>query len=398
MKNLDQSSKFSARPVAATITLGAVFLFCGNAIARAQSTPADPTKAQSQPATPPDQTDTGGPTIENGPIVIPKKKESEEPPAPPAPEQPKIKNPNGQTYSITVNVPEVHLDVSVILDKNHQFVPGLKPANFLVLEDGVEQKVETVRIQQTPITAVMLLEFAANNWYVINDMENAAISFFRSLRPDDYIALMTYDLQTHILADFTNNKQVIAEAMQSLTIPTFSDTNTFDALYQTLDRLSRVDGRKYVLLIGTGRDTFSKITLDKILAKIKATPNVTIFTIGTGALLNELGAGGGMRELNYLQAQNQLKTFASMTGGMSFSPLFQGELADDFAAINNSIRNQYVLTYRPTNTAADGTYRRIKVVLVDNEGHPLQMADEKGKPLKYSVISRDGYNARRAVE
>jgi VWFA-related protein len=403
MKNLDRNSKFfSAIREAVMVACGLTLLFGGDPIARAQSQPTDPTKAQpataAQPGQPADQTDTGGPAIENGPIVIPKKKESEEPPPPVAPEQPKIKNPNGETYSITVNVPEVHLDVSVILDKNHQFVPGLKPPNFLVLEDGVEQKVDTVRIAQTPITAVMLLEFAANNWYVINDMQNAAVSFFRSLRPDDYIALMTYDLQTHILADFTNNKQVIAEALQSLTIPTFSDTNTFDALYQTLDRLSRVDGRKYVLLIGTGRDTFSKITLDQMLAKIKATPNVTIFTIGTGALLNELGAGGGMREMNYLQAQNQLKTFAAMTGGMSFSPLFQGELGDDFAAINNSIRNQYVITYRPTNLAADGTYRRIKVVLVDNEGHPLQMADEKGKPLKYSVISRDGYNARRAVE
>jgi VWFA-related protein len=403
MKNLDRNSKFfSAIREAVMVACGLTLLFGGDPIARAQSQPTDPTKAQpataAQPGQPADQTDTGGPAIENGPIVIPKKKESEEPPPPAAPEQPKIKNPNGETYSITVNVPEVHLDVSVILDKNHQFVPGLKPPNFLVLEDGVEQKVDTVRIAQTPITAVMLLEFAANNWYVINDMQNAAVSFFRSLRPDDYIALMTYDLQTHILADFTNNKQVIAEALQSLTIPTFSDTNTFDALYQTLDRLSRVDGRKYVLLIGTGRDTFSKITLDQMLAKIKATPNVTIFTIGTGALLNELGAGGGMREMNYLQAQNQLKTFAAMTGGMSFSPLFQGELGDDFAAINNSIRNQYVITYRPTNLAADGTYRRIKVVLVDNEGHPLQMADEKGKPLKYSVISRDGYNARRAVE
>jgi VWFA-related protein len=405
MKNLDRNSKFfSAIRAAVMVVCGLALLFGRDAIARAQSQPTNPTQAQpataasQQPTTPPDQTDTGGPAIENGPIVIPKKKESEEPPPPAAPEQPKIKNPNGETYSITVNVPEVHLDVSVILDKNHQFVPGLKPPNFLVLEDGVEQKVDTVRIAQTPITAVMLLEFAANNWYVINDMQNAAVSFFRSLRPDDYIALMTYDLQTHILADFTNNKQVIAEALQSLTIPTFSDTNTFDALYQTLDRLSRVDGRKYVLLIGTGRDTFSKITLDQMLAKIKATPNVTIFTIGTGALLNELGAGGGMREMNYLQAQNQLKTFAAMTGGMSFSPLFQGELGDDFAAINNSIRNQYVITYRPTNLAADGTYRRIKVVLVDNEGHPLQMADEKGKPLKYSVISRDGYNARRAVE
>ena len=229
-------------------------------------------------------------------------------------------------------------------------------------------------------------------------MQNAAVSFFHTLRPDDYIAVMTYDLQTHILSDFTNNQQIVADSLRSLTIPGFSDTDMFDALYETLDRVSRVEGRKYVILIGTGRDTFSKITLDKILAKIKSTPNVTIFTIGTGALVNELGGGGGMRELNYLQAQNQLKTFASMTGGMSFSPLFQGELADDFASINNSIRNQYVLTYRPTNAKTDGGYRRIQVVLVDNEGHPLQMQDEKGKPLKYSVIARDGYNASRPVE
>jgi VWFA-related protein len=352
------------------------------------------------PATPPStQTpDTGGPTVDNGPIVIPKKKESEEPPAPVAPEQPKVKNPGGETFSIRVDVPIVSVDVSVILDKNHQFVPGLTANRFLVLEDGVEQKVDTVRISQTPITAVMLLEFAANSWYLINDMRNASISFFNTLHPDDYVAVMTYDLQTHILSDFSNNKQVIAQSLNSLTIPGFSDTDMFDALYETLDRTSRIEGRKYIILIGSGRDTFSKLTLDKILAKVKATPNVTIFTIGTGALLNELGAGGGMRELNYLQAQNQMKTFAAMTGGLSFAPIFQGELPDDFAQINNSIRNQYVLTYRPTNPTNDGSYRKIKVVLVDNEGHPLQMQDEKGKPLKYSVIARDGYNAKRAVE
>jgi VWFA-related protein len=330
--------------------------------------------------------------------VIPKKKEAEEPPPPPAPAEPKIKNPGGETYSLRVDVPIVNLDVSVILDKNHQFVPGLKAGNFLVLEDGVEQKVDNVRMGQTPITAVMLLEFAANSYYFINDMRNAAAGFFHSLRPDDYVAVMTYDLGTHILSDFTNNKEVIAESLNSLTLPGLSDTDMFDALYETLDRTSRIDGRKYIILIGTGRDTFSKITLDKILAKIKATPNVTIFTIGTGALLNEMGAGGGMREMNYLQAQNQLKTFAEMTGGLSFSPLFQGELPADFAQINNSIRNQYLLTYRPTNPANDGSYRKVKVILVDNEGHPLQMQDEKGKPLKYSVIARDGYKARLPVE
>jgi len=339
-----------------------------------------------------------GPNTDNGPIVIPRKKESEEPPPPPAPAEPKIKNPNNDTYSLRVDVPIVNLDVSVILDKNHQFVPGLKAENFLVLEDGVEQKVDNLRMGQTPITAVMLLEFAANSYYFINDMRNAAVGFFNSLRPDDYVAVVTYDMGTHILCDFTNNKDVIAQSLNTLTLPGFSETDMFDALYETLDRTSRIDGRKYILLVGTGRDTFSKITYDKILAKIRATPNVTIFTIGTGALLNEMGAGGGIREMNYLQAQNQLKTFAEMTGGLSFSPLFQGELPDDFAQINNSIRNQYLLTYHPTNPANDGTYRTIKVILVDNEGHPLQMQDEKGRPLKYSVIARDGYKARLPVE
>jgi VWFA-related protein len=373
--------------------------------AQAQATPPATQTPAAQPGAQPaaqssDQTSgvEAGPAIDNGAIVIPKKKEAEEPPPPPAPAEPKIKNPGGESYSLRVDVPIVNLDVSVILDKNHQFVPGLKAGNFLVLEDGVEQKVDNVRIGQTPITAVMLLEFAANSWYYINDMRNAAVGFFHSLRPDDYVAVMTYDMQTHILSDFTNNQNVIAESLQSLTLPMFSDTDMFDALYETLDRASRIDGRKYILLIGTGRDTFSKITLDKILAKIKATPNVTIFTIGTGALLNEMGAGGGVREMNYLQAQNQLKTFAEMTGGLSFSPIFQGELPADFAQINNSIRNQYLLTYRPTNPANDGSYRKVKVILVDDEGHPLQMQDEKGKPLKYSVIARDGYKARLPVE
>jgi len=384
-----------------TALIAALALAVVPSAARAQAPATPANTASAQPATQPvDQTSgaEAGPNTDNGPIVIPKKKEAEEPPPPPAPAEPKIKNPNNEIYSLRVDVPIVNLDVSVILDKNHQFVPGLKAENFLVLEDGVEQKVDNVRIGQTPITAVMLLEFAANDWRFISDMRNAAVGFFNSLRPDDYVAVMTYDMGTHILSDFTNNKDVIAQSLNSLTLPGFSETDMFDALYETLDRTSRIDGRKYILLIGTGRDTFSKITYDKILAKIKATPNVTIFTIGTGALLNEMGAGGGIREMNYLQAQNELKTFAEMTGGLSFSPLFQGELPSDFAQINNSIRNQYLLTYRPTNAANDGSYRKVKVILVDNEGHPLQMQDEKGRPLKYSVIARDGYKARLPVE
>jgi VWFA-related protein len=378
----------------------------------ALSPPLSPACAQDAPSTqtPPQQTkpdqtpDSAGPQTDNGTIILKKKKEGgeEPPPAPAAPVEPKVKNPNNETYSIRVDVPVVNVDVNVILDKTHQFVPGLKAPNFLVLEDGVPQQITSVRMTQTPITAVMLLEFASNSYYFIRDMQNASYSFFRSLRPDDYVAVVTYDLRTHILTDFTNNKDTVGQAISSLIIPGFSDTNLFDALYETLDRTSRIEGRKYIILIGTGRDTFSKITLDKILAKVKATPNVTIFTIGTGALVRELAdARGGMgpiTRMDYLQAENQMRTFASMTGGLSFNPMFQGALPDVFGQINDSIRNQYLLTYRPTNIKNDGTYRKIKVMLVDNEGHPLQMQDEKHKPLKYSVIARDGYKAKQQVE
>lgn len=384
-----------ARRLASRLLLTLALAACAlPALAQDAPSTTTPPSAQTSP--------DAGPQTDTGPIILRKKKEPTEPAPPPAPAEPKVKNPNNETYSIRVDVPIVNLDVNVLLDKTHQFVPGLKQPNFQVIEDGVVQQVQTVRIAQTPITAVMLLEFAANSYYFINDMQNAAVSFFRTLKPDDYIAVITYDLRTHILTDFTNNQQIVADALRTLTIPGFSDTDLFDALYETIDRLSRIEGRKYIILIGTGRDTFSKLTLDKMLAKVKATQNTTIFAIGTGAFIREIadsrGAMGGAQRMDYLQAENQLKTFAQMTGGLYFNPMFQGALPDIFHQINDSIRNQYILTYRPTNTANDGSFRHVKVQLVDNEGHPLRMQDEKGKPLKYSVIARDGYRAKLPVE
>jgi VWFA-related protein len=378
---------------------GAVLLAMAALPARSQQPqqPAPPTTTPPPTATP--APDDSGPATDNGSIVLGKKKD--EPPPPPAPAEEKIRNPGGATYSLRVDVPIVNMDVSVLLDKTHEFVPGLKAENFLVVEDGVEQEVQTLRLTKTPITAVLLLEFASNSYAFIRDMQNASASFFRSLQPDDYVAVETYDLRSHILTDFTNNRETIREALQSLVIPTFHDTNEFDALYDTLDRLTRIDGRKYVILISSGRDTFSKLTLDQITAKIKATPNVTIFTISTGGFVAEMSGGhndGYGSQMNVLQADNEMNTFAQMTGGMHFKPVFQGELPDVFGQINESIRNQYVLTYKPTNTKNDGTYRKVKIYLVDKEGKPLKMQDEKGKLLKYSIIARDGYKARLPVQ
>ncbi len=374
---------------------GAAFGFALAGGAWAQQTPSS---TPTQPTKPPATTDDSGPADANDSIVLPKKKDDAEPPPPPAPAEEKPKNPNGDIYSLRVDVPIVNLDVGVLLDKTRQFVPGLKPDNFLVVEDGVEQRVQTVRTTKAPITAVMLLEFAANSYWLINDMQNASVAFFRTLQPDDYVAVETFDIRPHILCDFTNNRDVVAQAISSLMMPAWHETNEFDALYETIDRLSRVEGQKYIVLISSGVDTMSKLTLDQMLAKVKSSQNTTIFSISTGGMLAQMRNGGGPRELTYLQADNEMKTFSQMTGGMYFKPVFQGELPDVFARISDSIRNKYVLTYRPTNAKNDGSYRKVKIYLVDNEGKPLKMADEKGKPLKYSIVARDGYKAKLPVE
>jgi VWFA-related protein len=388
--------------LAALIALSACPLQAQQPTQPAPQQPAPQQPAQQPPpaqnATPPPPTpDDAGPQNDNGSIILPTKKD--QPPPPPAPAEEKLANPAGETYSLRVDVPLVNMDVSVLLDSTHEFVPNLKSGNFLVVEDGVAQEVQSLRLTKTPITAVLLLEFAATSYSFLHDMQNASSTFFRSMQPEDYVAVATFDLRSHILTDFTNNKDTIREALQSLTMPTFRETNEFDALYDTLDRLTRIDGRKYVILISSGRDSMSRLTLDQMLAKIKATPNVTIFTIGTGGFAQEMGRpqrGGSV--VDYLQADNEMKTFAEMTGGMHFKPVFEGELPDIFTQINESIRNQYVLTYKPTNSKNDGTFRKVKIYLVDNEGMPLKMRDEKGHPLKYSVVARDGYRAKLPVQ
>ena len=365
-----------------------------------------PAPKQQQPKPDQAQPDSGGPAPDNGSIAMPRKKDQPENTPPPAPAEPKFKQPEGApNFSLRVEVPEVTVDVGVLLEKTHQFVPNLKPANFRVYEDGVEQKIAGFKRVEAPITALMLCEFAANGywWWKGQDMLNAAYAFMQQLRPQDYVALMTFDMRTQIVTDFTQDKRQLLNALQTLQIPGFSETNMFDALYEAEDRLTRIEGRKYIILIGTGRDTFSKLTLDKILAKVKTTPDITIFTISTGGALRAMtegrgGWGGQLRDLDNLQGDNEMRTFSKLTGGESFFPRFAGEMPDIFAEINTNIRSKYELVYHPSNPKQDGTYRKLRVELVDEEGKPLRFQDEKHKPLKYDVIARDGYRARPEVE
>jgi VWFA-related protein len=365
----------------------------------AQSSPS----TQQQPSEPP-PAEAGGPQNDVGPMAIPAKKEA------PPPEKPKPpRKPEGMPeYSLRVDVPLVNVPV-LVTTKQGQFIPGLKAGNFRVLEDGVPQTISGFnQTTDAPITALLLTEFAATNYYFVYDAMNASYSFANSLKPNDWIAVMYYDMKPHILVDFTQDKREVFGALRQMAIPTWSETNLFDALYDAVDRLDRIQGRKYIILISSGRDTFSKLNYDHILKKLKETRNITIFTIGTGQYVRQLtdcprtsidviNPCSDVR-LDYLQADNQMNTIAHMTGGQAYFPRFQAAFPEVFGDIAQAIRNQYILAYHPTNAKQDGTYRKIKVEITDGEGHPLKIHDQKGKDVKYVVVAREGYKAKQEVE
>jgi len=349
--------------------------------------------------------EAGGPKGSTGPYAIPKK--TEEPPPPPV-EKPK-KIDGMPDYSIHVDVPLVTVPV-MVTTKDGQFIPNLKKENFRVFEDGKQQTLSDFKIEEAPITAVLLVEFASTNYYLMYDTLQASYIFASMLKPQDYVAVISYDMKPDILVDFTQDKQALQGALNSLRIPGFSETNLFDAVYDTLDRLDRIEGHKYLILISTGIDTFSKLRLDEVLKKVKTTKDVTIFTMSIGWVLrnycethNCTGvshgmASYGMSQIDWLQADNQLQTFSRLTGGRFFQPRFTGDMVDAFKELGQDIRHEYTLVYRPTNTALDGSYRKLKVEVVAPDGGPLKIRDQKGKDVKYQVIAREGYTAKHTVE
>ena len=107
------------------------------------------------------------------------------------------------------------------------------------------------------------------------DALNASYAFANALKKNDWVAVISYDMKPHILADFTQDKQAVFGALNQLRIPGFAETNLFDALYDTLDPVDSIEGRKYIILVTTGVDTFSKLTLDQITKKVKSSHDVT---------------------------------------------------------------------------------------------------------------------------
>jgi VWFA-related protein len=309
------------------------------------------------------------------------------------PTEPKPQEPGA---TIAVEVPVVTLDV-IATTQHGDLLTGLKKENFRVLEDGQPQPITNAGPSDAPITMVILMEFSARfgGWYSYQ-AKYWADALFPNLKQKDWVALVTFDMKPRTEVDFTQNKDEVRRVLYSLYFPGFSESNIFDALLDTVDRLKDVKGKKSVLVLASGIDTFSRHTLDQTLKELRGT-DVTIFAVGVDKPISnwlELqGHLSSMREINFLQAENQMKTFAQMSGGFAWFPQFDGEIPGVMRDVTEFLRHQYTITYTPTNHAADGKYRKIKVELVAPDGSPLTVTDQKGKKTKWVVYAKEGYTA-----
>ena len=149
-----------------------------------------------------------------------------------------------------------------------------------------------------------------------------------------------------------------------------------------------------VMLIATGRDTFSKHTYDQTMKALRQT-DVPLFIVGMSkAIQNNREMHFPMASsIDLLQDENEMKTFAKLTGGFAWFPQFTGEIPGIFQDVAAYLRNQYSLSYSPTNRARDGKFRKVKIDLVAPDGSPFTVTDQKGKKQKYQVYAREGYSA-----
>jgi Ca-activated chloride channel homolog len=353
-----------------------------------------------------------GPKRESGTTVAKPRKagdaktepsESDLPKIPSQYKKDKVDQGNLATFKSDVDV--VTVDVAVMDNKGH-FIPGVPKGYFRVLEDNVPQQVASVSVGEAPMTIAMVIEFSnkfqqfwGSAWYQTLQL---AWGFASTLKPEDYVAVIAYDIRPEILSDFSTDRGKTKEALSRLQIAGFSEANLFDAVTDTAERMSGIEGRKSILLITSGIDTFSKLTFDKTRKSLQQS-GVPIYGIGLMQTMRDLadayGQMGAIARLDFLQADNQMRTFAKETGGMAFFPRFYGEFPGIFQSIAQSLRNQYAIGYSPANKVRDGKFRKIKVELVNPAtNEPLRVVDEKGKPIKYSIIAKAGYTAPREVE
>ncbi|MGH9804114.1 MAG: VWA domain-containing protein [Candidatus Acidiferrales bacterium] len=318
------------------------------------------------------------------------------------PIQPKPTQEEEAPYALKVDVPLVNVDLTVV-DRNGNFVTGLQKEHFRVYQDDQEQEVVAFAPSEAPITTVLVVETTPALGYLVWDNLDAAYLFLRQLRKGDWIALVSYDLKPRIEVDFTQEQTEVISALRRLSFPAgFSEANMFDALAVTLDQMKEIEGKKSIVVVGTGLNTFGRHTWDEI-EKIAREHRTVIFGIGMGWALelyyDRLEAAGyrtNIQRMSLQVAEAQLRALSEQTGGRAYFPRFIGQMPNIYQEVGAMLRNQYSVAFRPRDLKRDGKYHKIQIKLVGPDGKPLKVIDQNGKQVKYEIYAREGYYAPQA--
>jgi VWFA-related protein len=290
--------------------------------------------------------------------------------------------------AISLDVNLVNLDV-VVIDKNGNPIGGMEKKHFKIYDDNVEQTITNFSTVESPITAVVVVEFTQFGLYLSNIYQSIG-GFVSSLRENDWVALVAYDVHPTLVTDFTKNKNKIFEGLQTLRNPTTSETGFFDAVYDTLQKLDKVDGKKAIFLLSTGLDSISRHTYSEALKKAQASDTM-IYGISMTQLYKLYHPNlRSDLEIELLAADNQLSQLSMATGGTTFFPRFDNEYPAIYEAMSHQLRNQYNLAFIPTNQKRDGKFHKIRVVVEDLD------VNKDGKPDGLKAHTRQGYYAPRS--
>lgn len=299
------------------------------------------------------------------------------------------KAPQDASPDFSVEASLVNVNV-LVTDEDGRVISGLKPENFRVLDNGVPQEISSFAPSAAPITIVMLLEYSSLGYdYYAAKAASWADRFLDELEPRDWVALVTYDMNSTVRADFTRDRANVRDSLRSLGFPTFREANLFDALIETLDKVEPVKGRKSILLLTTGANTFGEATFDDVMKRLKGS-DVTVFSI---ALAEEEYTRSRNSDISYLQARSFLNSFSEQTGGIAYFPRFAAEIHDNFESITGFLRNEYTLTFSPKGKFRDGKFHKLSVQAIRSDGKPLTVKDENGRERKLKIFARSGYVA-----
>ena len=270
--------------------------------------------------------------------------------------------------TVTTFIRRVRLPITVV-DKKGQFVAGLTKEDFLVLEDKVPQQIETFSDdlgEALPLYVAVLMDTSPSTLGKLKFEQESAMNFiYTVVRPRrDRVLFATFDHDINLRQDFTDELDLLNRAVFSVK-QTGEKTALFDAVWQFCDeKLRSVVGRRVLVLITDGEDTYSRANLRDAIDIAQRT-ETTIFAISTkaGFLSTVPGVEAGQVKD---KKDRDLVTLAEETGGMAF---FTGDmltLERSFTRIAKELRAQYLVTYKPGNDRYDGSFRKIEVKLAAN--------------------------------